>query len=147
MCCLAIFVWKSPKYLLYYKTTIKFNAMKKIFSFVFLALVVSGAIVLGDLRDVKASDQTPYSMMAQVPIYFYYDGQPYAGFEVMVWDTWIPDSDNPVVCDVTDNNGCIYVPYGGVDNRYRLIFTTPGGDYYNEFLEIGANVFELYGWR
>lgn len=121
--------------------------MKKNLSFLFLALVVSGAIVLGDLREVKASDETPYSVMGRVVVQFYYDGRPYAGLAVIVWDTLIPDADNPVVDDVTDNNGCIYVPYSGVDNRYRLIFTTPGGTEYNEFLEVGSNVIELSGWR
>ena len=39
---------------------------------VLLVLVVSGATILGDVREVKANWGNPYAMNASVSLYFYY---------------------------------------------------------------------------
>lgn len=119
--------------------------MKKIFSMVFLALVVSGAVILGDVREAKADWGSPYAMNAGVSLYFYYNGQPYSGFYVELIDPDQSEDDNPVACGWSDANGWV----GFTDARldWLIRFVTPLGDEVTQPVEASMGIIELAGWR
>ena len=117
--------------------------MKKIFSMVFLALVVSGAVIVGDVREAKADWGSLYSVRS-VSVYFTLDGQPYRGLRVEIHDTQIPDAENPMLVYRTNSSG--YVPVPDASGRYWIKFITPGGTSYFGPIDTSITTFELAGW-
>lgn len=119
--------------------------MKKIFSMVFLALVVSGAVILGDVREAKADWGSPYAMNANLSLYFYYEGQPYGGFYVEIIDPRQSDADNPVQVGYTDAFGC--VTFRNVRYDWLMRFVTPMGNEVVQQVDTSMGIIELAGWR
>lgn len=119
--------------------------MKKIFSIVFLALVVSGTMILGDVREAKADWGSTYSMNANLTLCFYYEGQPYGGFYVEIIDPNVPDSENPVQCGWTGADGC--VTFRNVQLDWWMRFITPMGDDVVQPIDTSMGIIELAGWR
>ncbi|MBQ2843766.1 MAG: hypothetical protein IJE69_05870 [Alistipes sp.] len=120
--------------------------MKKIFSIVFLALVVSGTLILGDVREAKADGGwSPYAMDASVSLYFYYCGQPYSGFYVELIDPRQTDEENPVQSGWTDANG--HIAFRNTNVRHQIRFTTPMGNVCVQDIITSMGVIELAEWR
>ena len=119
--------------------------MKKIFSMVFLALVVSGAVILGDVREAKADWGSPYAMNANLSLYFYYEGQPYGGFRVELIDPRQSDADNLVQVGYTDAFGCVTFRNARFD--WQIRFVTPMGNEVVQQVDTSMGIIELAGWR
>lgn len=119
--------------------------MKKIFSMVLLVLVVSGAMILGDVREAKADWGNPYAMNASVSLYFYYGGQPYSGFYVELIDPRQSDADNPVQVGYTDAFGCITFRNARFD--WQIRFVTPMGEEIIQQVDTSMGIIELEGWK
>ena len=117
--------------------------MKKIFSIVFLALVVSGTIFFGDVREAKADWGSSYVVYGRASLYILEYGVPCVNLYVELHDQELEHAFNP--CDVLVTNFEGAVPIPSSNGRYFVRIPLAGAGYHDVFIDEPMVIVDIGG--